>query len=391
MYYTEERRRDLATRLFELVKQGGTDLTDDFLEYDLSIYSDPALAITERDRIFERLPMMAMHSAQLGGPGSYATVKLNRSTALVTRAKDGSVRAFLNICRHRGAQLVADGHGKKPLFTCPYHGWTYSADGTLKAITFPETYGQRPCDDLNLIALPVEERHGFIWIVENPAGAIEVAKHLGPGMDRAMAEYRFDGWSCYRNEIFEFPQNWKVMMDGLIDGYHVQFLHGATINPYFYPNMLGTQLHGRHALWGNPRRRIDEIVDTDPGSIELQRYVIFGNVITPNSALVLHPHHVEYWTVYQHPDDVGRCYLHLRYLTPRPIEDDKGHEIMAKNWHIATSAIINEDVPVGNSIQRSATSSHCGKARLGRNEIINQLFHRTYREYMELDQLEKPE
>jgi hypothetical protein len=64
---------------------------------------------------------------------------------------------------------------------------------------------------------------------------------------------------------------------------------------------------------------------------------------------------------------------------------------MAKNWHIATSAIINEDVPVGNSIQRSATSSHCGKARLGRNEIINQLFHRTYREYMELDQLEKPE
>ena len=63
---------------------------------------------------------------------------------------------------------------------------------------------------------------------------------------------------------------------------------------------------------------------------------------------------------------------------------------MAKNWNIATSAIINEDVPVGNSIQGSSRSSHCGQARLGRNEIINQLFHRTYREYMELDQLEKP-
>lgn len=382
MYYTPERMEALATRLFKLVESGQTDMVDTHLDYDLSIYADPALIPLEQERIFERLPMLAMHASQVPAAGDYATVRLNRSIALVTRGKDGKVNAFLNTCRHRGAQLVPEGTGHKALFTCPYHGWTYSNEGDLKAITFPDTFGQRPCDALNLVRLPVEERHGFIWIVENPQGSINVVEHLGPGMDQAMAEYGFDQWSCYKTETFEFAQNWKVMMDGLIDGYHVQFLHGQTINPYFVPNTMGIQLLGDHALWGNPRRRISEIMDQPPGSVSLERYVIFGNIITPNSALVLHPHHVEYWTVYQHPSDVGRSYLQLRYLTPRPVTDEKGHEIMAKNWNIATSAIINEDVPVGNSIQASAASRFVGKARLGRNEVINQLFHRTYQRHM---------
>lgn len=385
MYYTKERTRALAEKLFDHVRNGTTDLVDELFEYDLSIYSDPALQSVERQRIFERLPMLAMHASQLPDAGSYATVRLNRSVALVTRHKDGSVRAFLNNCRHRGAQLAPEGKGRKSLFTCPYHGWTYRNDGKLMAITYPESYGREPCADMNLIALPVEERHGFIWIVENPNGSIDVAEHLGPGMDRAMAEYGFGSWDCYRTEIFDFPQNWKVMMDGLIDGYHVQFLHGKTISPYFFTNMLGIQLHGRHALWGNPRRKLTEIMDEAPGERSLERHVIFGNIITPNSALVLHPHHVEYWTVYQHAQDVGRCSLHLRYLTPARVDTEKGHEIMAKNWHIATSAIINEDVPVGNSIQLSSQSAHAGKARLGRNEVINQLFHKAYRHYMGVD------
>src|SRR3546814_3217929 len=77
-------------------------------------------------------------------------------------------------------------------------------------------------------------------IVENPAGTIDVRAHLGEGMDQALGEYGLDQWFFYKSHVFDFPQNWKIMMDGLIDGYHVQFLHGATISPYFYPNMMGS-------------------------------------------------------------------------------------------------------------------------------------------------------
>src|SRR3546814_20596059 len=69
--------------------------------------------------------------------------------------------------------------------------------------------------------------------------SIDVRAHLGEGMDQALGEYGLDQWFFYKSHVFDFPQNWKIMMDGLIDGYHVQFLHGATISPYFYPNMMG--------------------------------------------------------------------------------------------------------------------------------------------------------
>src|SRR3546814_19774800 len=88
----------------------------------------------------------------------------------------------------------------------------------------------KPSDEKNLVALPVEERHGFIWIVENPAGTIDVRAHLGEGMDQALGEYGLDQWFFYKSHVFDFPQHWKIMMDGLIDGYQVQFLHGATIS-----------------------------------------------------------------------------------------------------------------------------------------------------------------
>lgn len=382
-YFTPERRAWFAAKLFDHARNGTTDLAAEVMEYDLGVYADPDLAVKERDRIFQRLPMMAGHSAQLPGPKTFFTMRLNRSNVLVTRQADGQVRAFLNVCRHRGATLVGEAEGRRALFTCPYHGWSYSNDGALQRVTFEETFGEAPaCVREGLIPLPVEERHGFIWIVENPEGEIDVASFLGPQMDQLLAEYGFDRFHVYRQHVFDFPQNWKVMMDGLTDGYHVQFLHGATISPYFYPNMLGGEQMGRHMCWGNPRRAIEKIMDQPPGAVPLERYVIFGNLFTPNSVMVLHPHHIEFWTVYQGAD-VSSCRLHLRYLARDKEHDARGHEILAKNWEIAVSAIVNEDIPVGNSIQSSADMPYRPKAYLGRNEIINQLFHKTYRADLE--------
>lgn len=384
MYFSKERNARLAEKLFDHIRKTGTDRMEEFFEYDLSIYSDPEVARQERTRIFQRVPMMAAHSAQIREPGSFITLQLNSSNVIVTRKQDGSVGAFLNVCRHRGSRLVAAESGQRSRFTCPYHGWTYTNDGKLRGIGFADSYGMKPCDEKNLIALPVEERHGFIWIVEDPNGSIDVKAHLGDGMDQALSEYGLDKWFFYKDHVFDFPQNWKVMMDGLIDGYHVQFLHGATISPYFFPNMMGIEIFGYNALWGNPRRRMQELVDHPPEEIPpLDRYAIIGNLFVPNASMVMHPHHIEFWTIYQNPVNPGACRVHLRYLTPKAEHDEKSVDILNKNWKIATDAIINEDVPVGNGIQASALMPNAGKARLGRNEVTNQLFHRAYKAYMD--------
>ncbi len=383
MYFSEERNARLAAKLFKHIEDTSTDRLDDFLEYDLSIYSCEDTARLERARIFQRVPMMAAHASQIAEPGQFITLQLNSSSVLLTRKADGSVGAYLNVCRHRGSRLVDVEAGQRNRFTCPYHGWTYTNDGALRGIGFADSFGMKPCAEKNLVSLPVEERHGFIWVVEDPQGAIDVAAHLGPGMDQALAEYGLDQYHHYRSHVFDFPQNWKVMMDGLIDGYHVQFLHGKTISPYFYPNMMGIEILGKHALWGNPRRAMEKIMDQPPGETSLDRYAIIGNLFVPNASMVMHPHHIEFWTIYQNPKDVGACRVHLRYLTPQAEHDERGVEILNKNWKIATDAIINEDVPVGNGIQASAGMPNTGKVCLGRNEVTNQLFHRAYREYMQ--------
>lgn len=384
MYFTEERNRRLAEKLFDHIRHTTTDRVEDFFEYDLSIYSCTETAHRERSRIFQRAPMMAAHSHQLPEPGTFITLQLNTSNVLVTRQENGEIAAFLNVCRHRGSRLVSSDCGKRRAFPCPYHGWTYGNDGKLRSIGFGESFGMAPSADRGLIRLPAEERHGFIWIVENPEGSIDVKAHLGEGMDQALGEYGLDKWFFYKDHVFDFPQNWKIMMDGLIDGYHVQFLHGKTISPYFFPNMMGIEILGRHALWGNPRRKMQELVEQPPAEVPpLQRYVIIGNLFVPNAAMVMHPHHIEFWTVYQNPANAGACRVHLRYLTPKQDHDERSVEILDKNWKIATDAIINEDVPVGNGIQASAGMPRSGKAILGRNEVTNQLFHRAYKEYMD--------
>src|SRR3546814_15960792 len=98
--------------------------------------------------------------------------------------------------------------------------------------------------------------------------------------------------------------------------------------------------------------------------------------------MVMHPHHSEFWTIYQNPDNVAACRVHLRYLTPSGEHDARGIEILEKNWKNATDAILNEDVPVGNGIQASSAMPSVGKACLGRNEVNNELFDRASREYM---------
>lgn len=382
MKLSPERNAAFARRLIDHIKAGTTDMADGVVAFDPRIYSDPSIAEREMARIFESAPVMVAHSSELPEPGDFVTVRMNGTSVLLTRTADGGIGAFLNTCRHRGTTLVEKERGKARRFTCKYHAWTYANDGSLKSISFDDSFGSEPSPELGLVPLPAEERHGFVWVLEHPGGSIDVAAHLGPEMDKALADCGFGGYQFFRGEVLEFPQNWKIMLDGLLDGYHVKFLHGATISPYFYHNILAVEFMADHALWASPRKRIDEIIDREPGGAEMTRYAIFAAHISPVTTLVMHPHHTEFWTIYQHPDGPEKCRAHLRFLTPNPIDTDERRAIIDKNYKILLDAVINEDVPAGNSVQASSSARHAAPLHLGRNEVLNQLFHRNWEKRM---------
>jgi phenylpropionate dioxygenase-like ring-hydroxylating dioxygenase large terminal subunit len=127
-----------------------------------SWYEDPAVARLERDRIFRRAWQYAGRRDELTAPGSYAATHVAGLPVVLTRDRDDVIRAFANVCRHRGA-IVASGAGERGTLQCPYHAWTYGLDGCLRAA--PRTKGEPgfPLDRLGLVPLAVGEWGPFVF------------------------------------------------------------------------------------------------------------------------------------------------------------------------------------------------------------------------------------
>ena len=112
------------------------------MTYPWSWYTDADVLRAEEDRIFARSWQYVGHAGQLAEPGDYFATALGRTPVVLTRAEDGKLRAFVNVCRHRGC-VVAEGAGNRATLQCPYHAWTYRLDGTLRAAPRAPRHNQR--------------------------------------------------------------------------------------------------------------------------------------------------------------------------------------------------------------------------------------------------------
>ena len=100
---------------------------------DQQFYSDPEVYQLELDRIVMRNWILAGHVSQIPNAGDYLVFRLANESAIIVRGKDQRIRAFANVCRHRGSLICLDDHGNSRKFVCPYHGWTYDLEGKLIA------------------------------------------------------------------------------------------------------------------------------------------------------------------------------------------------------------------------------------------------------------------
>lgn len=370
---------ETAKRLFHHIDNHSTDLSPAQVTVDPTIYSDPHVAALEQDRIFDRVPVIAAHVSELANPHDFVTIDLPGNRALLVRQPDGSVRAFVNMCRHRGACLEEEPSGHRRVFSCGYHGWSYNPDGALRSITYADTFGDTAHCASGLVPLPAEVRHGFVWVIQHPGAAIDVAAWLGPDMDEIMAGYRVEDFHCHRVKSFEEEMNWKVAEDAFVDGYHLKFVHPNSAGPYFHTNIQLLSDFGRHCRTITPRKALDEIRSTPEAPID--PYVTVGNFLLPNTTLLRHPDHYETLTFMPHPTDPNRCRMDVRLIVP-PIESDAERELWDKNYDILVRTVIQEDLPLNRSLQAVLRGRGLPPLVLGRNEGGNQVFHRLYDELM---------
>ena len=189
-----------------------------------SWYTDPQILEREHERIFRSAWQYAGHVGEAPEPGTFFTTRAGRTPVLVTRARDGELRAFLNVCRHRGFP-VAEGSGKRETIQCPYHAWTYGLDGSLRAAPRSEEEPHFPQDELGLCAVAVDTWGPFVFVNAGPDPE-PLAEALG-SMPAQVAELGLDvdNLRFYTRWEAELSANWKIVSENFLECYHCQVAH----------------------------------------------------------------------------------------------------------------------------------------------------------------------
>lgn len=197
-------------------------------------YHSTALFELERSQVFLTHWQVVGHECDLPNPGDWLAFDLLGERAVVMRDQDGTVRAFHNLCRHRGARVVDGEKGHcKGAIVCPFHGWVYNLDGTLRGAAQPKSFGTLNRENFALKPIEMEIFHGFIFLRFSPGPQPPVAT-LFAAFDADFAAYDLRGaqpvsvpyWSM------DLPVNWKSVRDVDNEGYHVPMAHPALQDLY---------------------------------------------------------------------------------------------------------------------------------------------------------------
>ncbi|MBX9946342.1 MAG: Rieske 2Fe-2S domain-containing protein [Reyranella sp.] len=367
---------EIAAKLFTHMAAKSTDLAPEEMYQPTEAYIDPAQAAREREALFRKLPLIVCHASELPQPHDFVTADLVGVPVLIVRQPDGSIRAFTNVCRHRGSRLVTAERGNARLFVCPFHAWTYEGNGALRNIAYPDGFCGVDRQERGLIALPVEQRHGLVWVVPTPGAAIDVAAHLGAAFDAELAGWKIDNAAYERSQSFELPINWKLVMDGFMEDYHLTVLHKSTIGPYMLPNIHEYSAFRSHSRLVAARASMNKLAGQDPKSVDLLPSAIFIYSVFPGTILVWQADHFELWTILPHATDPRRATATARLLAPTADTVEAERALWDKNWKILMDTVQEEDWAAARDIQESIGGGGQSHFVFGRNEPALQHFHR---------------
>ncbi|MFZ5782149.1 MAG: aromatic ring-hydroxylating oxygenase subunit alpha [Pseudomonadota bacterium] len=377
-----KRQEELAVgrRLLGHIDGRTTDLADAMFRNRVAAYASRERAALERDRLFRERPIFMALSTRLPKPGDYLTEDVAGMPVLLARGADGTVRAFANICRHRGAP-VAQGCGNARAFVCPYHGWTYDAAGKLLGVTDKTGFAGLDLAGHGLVRLPAVERGGMMFVRPSPlrdgeAGVFDIDAELGI-IGEDLAALRLDTYPLYSVDRVEPRINWKFAVDTFLEGYHIPHLHRKTIAPYFIGNVGtfdGAGLHGRMCVARTSIETVRALAETERN---YRPHVIAIYQLFPNTILIWQVDHIEIWRAFPGRDDPGRCEVELSIY--KPAETTRPDAYWEKNRDIAIRTVLEEDFPLGERMQIGFESGATEEVVYGRNEPSLVHFHRSIR------------
>jgi nitrite reductase/ring-hydroxylating ferredoxin subunit len=364
----------MAERTIAHNKAGTVHLTESVTTIPASNYFDPERWQREVDMIFKRVPLLLAMTAEIKEVNTYKAIDVVGMPVLISRGADGIARAFVNMCSHRGAQLVDPGVGMARRFACPYHNWTYNQEGDLVGVFKQDDFGQLDTSCLGLTQLPIAERAGLIWVTLSPDSKLDFDAFFA-GYDEMLEFCDFASMNHFGTRILAGP-NWKISFDGYVDFYHLPILHKNTFGPDMSPDALFHRV-GPHQRVTGPRGNWAKL-EGRPTS-EWPESVLTGGVwsVFPHGSIA--GFEIDGHKIYQ----VARVFpgatadesvTYLDFISTAPKTDEF---IAAANKQIAflENVVRDEDYATGLKIQRTVKTGAKKVLHFGRNEGGAQYVH----------------
>jgi Rieske 2Fe-2S family protein len=342
--------------------------------------ADPDWYEWERHHIFSCEWLFAGHIFQWPGRGSGVTCQIAGQPFLFLLQDDGSVRGFHNVCRHRGALLVDQPYPSctKGIVTCPYHGWSYNLDGSLRAAPHLDATVDR--DSLGLVPVAARIWAGFVFAqLEHRQVALhESWSELGQLLDR----WDIPNLTAARELTYDVRANWKVLFQNYSECYHCPLVHPALnrLSPY-----QGTENQFTAGpILGGPMRLaegVDSMTTTSrrvapplPGLTEKDRRSVYYFTLFPSCFLSLHPDYVMVHSL--QPVTHDRTRIHCQFFFQTEVADSDGFDATpaVEFWDLTN----RQDWEVCERVQRGALSSTFQPGPYSDRESMVAAFDRHY-------------
>jgi phenylpropionate dioxygenase-like ring-hydroxylating dioxygenase large terminal subunit len=369
--------QQVAQRILDHIERGTTDLGDEVWREPVENYRSSARFAAEINMVFHRTPTPFCPSAALPEPGAYLAREAAGTPLLVVRSSDGTARAFRNACRHRGMPL-ADGSGCAKAFVCKYHGWSYELDGTLQGIPHQHGFPGLNKATHGLVEVKATERIGLIFVTQDEPGIHDPTLEQAPEL--LAPEQQF----LSAREL-EIAANWKILLEGFLEGYHIRTTHAETFFPYGFDNLNVIETFGRNNRVTFPFRRIAKLADLPPEERRVEGLLTYVYHLFPNVLVSVLSHHTV--VVILEPLAVDRTKLVSYLLTNRGGSAPEMREAVERDVTFVDQSGAAEDRAAAAAIQRGINSRANTVFTFGRFERAIVHFHRSLNAALEQTEL----
>jgi phenylpropionate dioxygenase-like ring-hydroxylating dioxygenase large terminal subunit len=373
-------RQERQVQLLERVAASGPHLAGLHAETsawnDASAYTDPSRFADEVRTLFRHGPGFFALSADLAEAGSYRAASVGGVPVVVVRQSDGTLRALVNACRHRGAPLVEPDGGGSGLraFSCPYHAWTYDLDGALRSRPGSAGAFDDVSDDCSMLPVGVAERYGLIFVHPTSTEPIDVDALLG-GLVDDLSAFGLERYVHIESRTSTLKMNWKLFFDTFTESYHIRALHKASLAPTFNSDCVIFEPHGRNLVSIGLRKDVLDETRKPKADWSLLPYATIQYFLVPTGLVVHQIDHVEVWRV--EPIDVGTTTVTTSIYAPSPPQSERSRGYFVKNLDLLLQVTGTEDFPLMEQIHTSLASGAFPRVVYGRNEPPLIYFHGT--------------